>query len=154
MSHDGMDTTRDRIPAASNASCASTARLTSLPEAIKITSGFPPGASASTYAPRASPDAAAYLFRSSVGRGCRDNGIMSKHKNRRQLHNRRESNSGPRIIAEDKKRRPESPDLGERHTIHNRSHGVLSNSVVQIFPPGRFSLEISRALIGQQRPVR
>src|SRR5215471_7132784 len=72
MSHDGIDTTRERSPSASSFSCASTARLTSLPVAMRITSGFPPWATASTYAPRATPDAGAYLVRSKVGSGWRD----------------------------------------------------------------------------------
>src|SRR5260370_3805631 len=73
MSHDGIETTRERMPSECNFSCASTARLTSLPEAMRITSGFPLGGSAGTYAPRATPDAGAYLARSRVGRGWRDN---------------------------------------------------------------------------------
>ena len=39
--------------------------------AMRITAGFPCGASASTYAPRATPLAGAYFVRSSVGRFCR-----------------------------------------------------------------------------------
>jgi len=48
MSHDGIDTTRARIPSARSLVCASTARLTSLPEAMSMISGFPPGGSART----------------------------------------------------------------------------------------------------------
>src|SRR5258707_4290295 len=59
ISHEGMETTRDRMRWASSLVWASTARLNSLPEAIRITSGFPPGGSASTYAPRATPVAGA-----------------------------------------------------------------------------------------------
>src|SRR6478736_5526356 len=73
MSHEGIETTRERISSATNFSCAWTARLTSLPEAMRITSGFLPRASASTYAPLATPAAEAYFVRSNVGNGCRDN---------------------------------------------------------------------------------
>ena len=48
MSQDGIETTRDRMPSAISFSWASTARISSLPEAMRMTSGFPPGASAST----------------------------------------------------------------------------------------------------------
>src|SRR5262249_15706212 len=47
-SHDGIDTTRDRMPSTRSCSWLSTARLSSLPDAIRISSGFPPAASAST----------------------------------------------------------------------------------------------------------
>ncbi len=56
---DGMETTRDRTPWLVSVSCAATARLTSLPDAIKMISGCPPVASAITYAPCANPEAAA-----------------------------------------------------------------------------------------------
>ena len=48
ISHDGIDTTRERMPKAPSFSWALAARLASLPVAIKITSGLPPDASAST----------------------------------------------------------------------------------------------------------
>src|SRR5712692_5843308 len=47
-SHDGMDTTRARTPAAVSRSYASTQSATSLPEASRMTSGAPAVASAST----------------------------------------------------------------------------------------------------------
>src|SRR5215471_5236352 len=59
--HDGMLTTRDRTPWATSFSWACTHSDTSLPVAIRITSGSPPGASARTYAPRSTPDAEAYF---------------------------------------------------------------------------------------------
>src|SRR5262245_21430177 len=64
ISHDGIETTRERMPSGTSVSCAWTARLTSLPEAMRITSGFRPGASASTYAPLPTPAAEAYFLRS------------------------------------------------------------------------------------------
>jgi len=48
MSQDGIETTREWMPSAISCSWACTTRQTSLPEAIRITSGFPPGASART----------------------------------------------------------------------------------------------------------
>ena len=48
MSQDGMETTLERMPSVRSCPCASTARLSSLPEAMRIASGLPPGASAST----------------------------------------------------------------------------------------------------------
>ena len=59
ISQDGMETTREWIPSAVSFSCASTARLTSLPEAMRMISGSPFGASANTYAPRETPVAGA-----------------------------------------------------------------------------------------------
>ena len=38
-----------------------------MPVPMRITSGLPPSASASTYAPRCKPSAGAYLVRSKVG---------------------------------------------------------------------------------------
>src|SRR5262249_14705019 len=70
-SHEGMLTTRAFTPDAVSCSYASTQSDTSLPVAIRITSGAPPGASARTYAPLARPEAGAYLLRSKVGIGCR-----------------------------------------------------------------------------------
>src|SRR6478609_238621 len=58
-SHDGMLTTRARIPSVVSRSNASTQSDTSLPVPIKMTSGRPPSASARTYAPWARPLAAA-----------------------------------------------------------------------------------------------
>src|SRR6476469_8843223 len=48
ISHEGILTTRTLRPSALRVSYADTQRETSLPVAIRITSGFPPGASANT----------------------------------------------------------------------------------------------------------
>ena len=48
MSHDGIETTRERMPSATSASWASTTSETSLPVAMRMISGGPPGASAMT----------------------------------------------------------------------------------------------------------
>src|ERR1043165_5165497 len=42
MSHEAIETTRERTPLAVSASCASTIRVTSLPEAMRMISGGPP----------------------------------------------------------------------------------------------------------------
>src|SRR5260370_39153219 len=48
MSHERTETTRERMSSASSLPWASTARLSSLPEAMRMTSGLRPGGSAST----------------------------------------------------------------------------------------------------------
>src|SRR5690606_10818043 len=58
-SSDGADTTRALTPSAARVSRAATASWTSDPVAMRMTSGVPFGASASTYAPLAVADAAA-----------------------------------------------------------------------------------------------
>src|SRR2546427_9642217 len=105
-----METTRERMPSATRLSCASTARLTSLPDAMMITCGTPPGASASTYAPCATPAAGAYLLRSRVGRGCRDR--SEEHTSELQS----QSNLVCRLLLEKKKKQTDkarvAPTLG------------------------------------------
>src|SRR5207302_6386604 len=71
-SHDGMLTTRARTPSAVSSSYAATHSDTSLPVAMRMTSGSPRGGSARTYAPLATPEAGAKRVRSSVGMACRD----------------------------------------------------------------------------------
>src|SRR4051812_27754618 len=72
ISHEGMLTTRTLRPSALRVSYAETHRETSLPVAIRISSGFLSGASAKMYAPLATPAGEAYLLRSIVGNGWRE----------------------------------------------------------------------------------
>jgi hypothetical protein len=70
-SHDGIDTTRERIPVTSF-SWACSASATSLPLAISTTCGAAPSVSASTYAPRARPRPRRTVWRSKVGSAWRE----------------------------------------------------------------------------------
>ena len=67
-----METTRLVIPSPASRVCASSARETSEPVAIRITSGVESAASTRTYAPCARPAAPANTVRSSTGNFCRD----------------------------------------------------------------------------------
>src|SRR5205809_7412917 len=79
---------------------------------------------------------------------------MSENEECGQFHQRREPNCGPHVVAKDKEGRTEGPKLGERETVHSRSHSVLPDAVVQVLPLRGISLEISCTIIGEQGLIR
>src|SRR5262249_53987087 len=80
--------------------------------------------------------------------------VVSENEKCGQLHQGRESNSGPCVIAEDEERSAEGPELREREPVHNRSHSVLPDAVMQVFSFGTVGLEISGAFVLQGGLVR
>src|SRR5450432_932080 len=58
--------------------------------------------------------------------------IMCEHEESRQLHQCREPHCRPGIVAEDEEGGAKGPQLGQRQAIHDRCHGVFTDTVVQI----------------------
>src|SRR6266436_9002531 len=52
-----------------------------------------------------------------------------------------------RVVAEDEERRPERPQLRERHAVDRRRHRVLADAEMQILAARAPGLEVSRALV-------
>src|SRR5262245_8014956 len=80
--------------------------------------------------------------------------VVREEKEGRELHQRREPDGWPRIIAEDEEGRAESAELREGEPIHNGGHGMLADAEMQVFPCRVSGLEVSRALVRQRRLVR
>src|SRR5215470_16825109 len=81
-------------------------------------------------------------------------GVVREYEDGRQLHQRRQPDSRPRVVAEDEERRPEHAKLRERHTVDDRRHRVLADPEMQILAVRRLGLKVSRALVGQRGLVR
>src|SRR5215470_17323614 len=81
-------------------------------------------------------------------------GVVCEDKEGRKLHQRREPDRWPRIIAEDEEGRAESAELRQGEPVHNGGHGMLADAEMQVFPCRAIGLEVSRTLICQLRLVR
>src|SRR5262245_4653677 len=81
-------------------------------------------------------------------------GVVCKHKQRGQFHERRKPDRRSGIVAEDEEGGAKRPQLGQRESIHNRRHRVLADTEMQVLPVVTFSLEISCASERQSRLVR
>jgi hypothetical protein len=81
-------------------------------------------------------------------------GVMGEDHDGRQLHQGREADGGPRVVAEDEEGRAEGPELRQRHAVHGGRHGMLADAEMQVAPLRLAGLEIARAGEFQGRLVR
>src|SRR5215470_3255112 len=81
-------------------------------------------------------------------------GVVCEDKEGRKLHQRREPDRWPRVIAEDEEGRTESAQLRQGEPVHNGGHGMLADAKMQVFPCRVIGLEVSRTLVRQRRLVR
>src|SRR5215471_13480136 len=81
-------------------------------------------------------------------------GVVSEDKDGRELHQRREPDRWPRVVAEDEEGRTESAEFRQREPVHNGGHGMLADAEMQVFPCRVIGLEVARTLVRQRRLVR
>src|SRR4030095_11316914 len=81
-------------------------------------------------------------------------GVVREDKAGRELHQRREADRWPRVVAEDEEGRPESAELRQGEPVHNGGHGMLADAEMQVFPCRVIGREVSRTLVRQRRLVR
>ena len=81
-------------------------------------------------------------------------GVMGEDEDRRQLHQRRQPDRRPGIVAEDEEGRAERPQLGQRHAVDDRRHGMLADAEMEIAAAGAAGLEVAGAGELQRRLVR
>src|SRR5215475_7010804 len=80
--------------------------------------------------------------------------VVCEDKEGRKLHQRREPDRWPRIIAEDEEGRAESAELRQREPVHNGGHRMLADTEMQVFPGRVIDFEVSSARVRQRRLVR
>src|SRR5438874_8761538 len=80
--------------------------------------------------------------------------VVCEDKDGRELHQSREPNRWPRVVAEDEEGRAESAQLRQGEPVHNGGHRMLADAEMQVFPCRVIGLEVSRALVRQRRLVR
>src|SRR5215831_7242604 len=80
--------------------------------------------------------------------------VVCEDKEGRELHQRREPDRWPRVIAEDEEGRAERAELRQGEPVHNGGHGMLADAEMQVFSCRAMGLEISRALVRQRRLIR
>src|SRR5215471_9030450 len=80
--------------------------------------------------------------------------VVREDKDSRELHQRREPDRWPRVIAKDEESRTESAQLRQREPVHNGGHRMLADAEMQVFPCWVIGLEVARALVCQRRLVR
>src|SRR5271157_879025 len=71
--------------------------------------------------------------------------IVRENEDGRQFHERSQPDGWPRVIAKNEERSAESPKLSKRQSIHDRSHGMLTDAKMQVLPSGCLGLEVSCA---------
>src|SRR5260370_39194807 len=81
-------------------------------------------------------------------------GIVGEYEESGQLHQGGKPDGGSRIIGEDKKSCAKGTQLGKRHPVDNRAHGMLSNPVVQISAARIAGLEVAGPVESQRGFVR
>mmetsp|Transcript_55610 Transcript_55610/g.120059 ORF Transcript_55610/g.120059 Transcript_55610/m.120059 type:complete len:354 (+) Transcript_55610:370-1431(+) len=59
-------------------------------------------------------------------------GIVREDEDARQLHDGGESDRRPHVVHKDQEGRAKGPEPGEGHSVHNGSHGVLSDAEVEV----------------------
>src|SRR5947208_17019483 len=74
---------------------------------------------------------------------------MREDKEAGDLHEGRETDGGAGVVAEDEEGRPEGPELGQGEPVHNRRHGVLTNTEMEVLAAGAVRLEVAGALVLQ-----
>ena len=72
-------------------------------------------------------------------------GVMGEYEDGGQFHQRRESNGGPRIVAEDEESGAEGAQLGQCKPIDGGGHGVLADAEMQVLAAAIAGLEVARA---------
>src|SRR6202022_762692 len=77
-------------------------------------------------------------------------GIVSEHKDGGQLHQGREPNGRPRIVAEDEERGAEGAKFGQREAVDGGRHRMLADAEMQVPAAGSARLEVSGALEREQ----
>src|SRR4029453_8363115 len=80
--------------------------------------------------------------------------VVGEDKEGRKLHQRREPDRWPRVVAEDGEGRAESAELRQGEPVHHGGHRMLADAEMQVFPCRALGLEVSRALVCQRRLVR
>src|SRR5262249_29770358 len=80
--------------------------------------------------------------------------VVCENKNGGKLHQSRQPDCWPCIVAKDEERCSVRTQLGQRKAIYNRTHRVLADAEVQIFPCPVIGLEVSRALVRESSLVR
>ena len=70
-------------------------------------------------------------------------GVVCEDEERGQLHQRREPDRRPRVVAEDEEGGPERPDLRQREPVDDRRHGVLADPEVKVSAAGTLRLEVA-----------
>ena len=80
--------------------------------------------------------------------------VVGEDEDGRQLHQRRQPDRRPRVVAEDEEGRAESPQLGQRHPVDDRRHGMLADAEMQVPAAGTAGLEVAGAREFQRRLVR
>src|SRR5664280_562572 len=76
-------------------------------------------------------------------------GVVREDEDGRQFHQGGEPDRSAGIIAEDEEGGAESAQLRERHSVHDRGHGVLANAEVHVLASGCFGLQVARAWEGE-----
>ena len=73
-------------------------------------------------------------------------GIVGEHKDRGQLHQRRQPNGRPCIVTEDEESGAEGPQFRQREPIDRGRHRVLADAEMQVPAARSARLEVSGAL--------
>mmetsp|Transcript_1401 Transcript_1401/g.2103 ORF Transcript_1401/g.2103 Transcript_1401/m.2103 type:complete len:574 (+) Transcript_1401:591-2312(+) len=60
------------------------------------------------------------------------NGIVGEDPARGDFHESRQADHGLHVVREDEEARAKRADLAQGHTVHDRSHGVLADSKVEV----------------------
>src|SRR4029450_4900548 len=80
--------------------------------------------------------------------------VVGEDKEGRELHQSREPDCWPCVVAEDEEGRTESAELRQGEPVHHGGHGMLADAEMQVFPCRALGLEVSRTLGRQRRLVR
>src|SRR5208337_2178979 len=70
-------------------------------------------------------------------------GVVREDEDGRQLHQGREADGRPGIVAKDEKGGAKGSELGQRETVNNRSHRVFADPEMEVLPSRPTDLEIS-----------
>ena len=81
-------------------------------------------------------------------------GFMRENENGGQFHECRKPNRWARIITENEEGGAIGTELGKRHSIDDRGHGILANPEMEVLSSIAFGLEFTGALEGQGGSVR
>src|SRR5215469_5288057 len=81
-------------------------------------------------------------------------GVVSEDEEGGQLHQRREPNRRPCVIAKDKESRAKGSELRKREPVDNRPHSMLADAEMQVLSSGVICLEISCPFVLEDGLVR
>src|ERR1035441_10748536 len=76
-------------------------------------------------------------------------GVVREDEDGGQFHQGGEPDRSASVIAEDKEGSAESSQLRERHSVHDRGHGVLPNAEVHVLASWCFWLQVASAWEGE-----